>query len=70
MMTYDIYLRQLVTLALMDKPERPRKYRPSRKVRHEGEFNKSAGITDETEHLAGFKSKLSKRSANPSPRDH
>ena len=57
LMTYDIYLRQLVTLALKDKPERPRRYKPSKKARHESEFNRAAGITEENEHLAGFKSK-------------
>ena len=44
---YDIYLRQLVTLALKGKPERPRGFRPDRKVTQEGDFNKSAGITEE-----------------------
>jgi len=33
---YDIYLRQLVTLALKGKPERPRGYRPDRKTKSEG----------------------------------
>ena len=51
---FDIYLRQLVTLALKGKPERPKGYRPDKKTKEEGFFNKTAGITAENEHLAGL----------------
>ena len=51
---YDIYLRQLVTLALQGKPERPRDYRRSRKIRELKPFDKIAGLTPDTLHLAGI----------------
>ena len=51
---YDIYLRQLVTLALKGKPERPRKYGPPRKIRNLKLFDKTAGLTAETLHLANI----------------
>lgn len=54
MVQYDIYLRQLVTLALKGKPERPRGFRPDKKVAKDCIFNKVAGITSENEHLAGI----------------
>lgn len=55
LITYDLYLRQLVTLALQDKPEKPRGYKPSKRLLNECAFNKLAYITAESEHLAGFK---------------
>jgi hypothetical protein len=43
-----------VTLALKGKPERPKGYRPDKKTKDEGVFNKTAGITSDNEYLAGL----------------
>ena len=48
LMTYDIYLRQLVTLALKGKPERPRGFKAEAHIQNLSEFDRNAGITPET----------------------
>lgn len=50
---YELYLRQLVTLALKGKPEQPRGYK-RKQFKNDCHFNVIAGITEETEHLAGL----------------
>ena len=51
---YDIYLRQLVTLALKGQPEKPRGYKRNKIIGKLRPFDRSAGLTPDTLHLANI----------------
>ena len=51
---YDIYLRQLVTLALKGQPEKPRVYKKTSVIAKLKPFDRTAGLTPDTLHLAGI----------------